>query len=80
VRSIPSKDRDTEFVDMWAAYDGLDEETKSEVKNFVYEHSQIYSRAQMGFTDFSDEERARFQPVRQAKVRVQSSTGRKSMY
>src|SRR5262249_21619119 len=43
-------------------------------------HSQIFSRQQLGFTDFTDEERARFAPVRQRLVRTHPGTGRKSLY
>ena len=79
-RSIPSRGGDTEFADMRSAYEALDPETRAEIENLVCEHSQMYSRAQLGFTDFSDEERMRFQPVRQSLVRVHPSTGRKSLY
>ena len=79
-RSTPSKGGNTEFADMRAAYDALDDETKAEIDNLVCEHSQIFSRQQLGFSDFTDEERARFKPVRQRLVRVHPSTGRKSLY
>jgi alpha-ketoglutarate-dependent 2,4-dichlorophenoxyacetate dioxygenase len=79
-RAIPSKGGNTEFADMRAAYDALDEETKKEIEDLVCEHSQIYSRMQLGFIDFTDEERERFKPVRQRLVRTHPSTGRKSLY
>jgi len=79
-RSIPSKGGNTEFADMRAAYDSFDEETKELIEGLVCEHSQMYSRRLLGFTDFSEEERARFQPVRQSLVRTHPSTGRKSVY
>ncbi|MGH7307541.1 MAG: TauD/TfdA dioxygenase family protein [Candidatus Rokuibacteriota bacterium] len=79
-RSVPSKGGNTEFADMRAAYDALDAETRAEVEELVCEHSQLFSRQQLGFTDFSDEERQRFQPVRQRLVRTQPATGRKSLY
>jgi alpha-ketoglutarate-dependent 2,4-dichlorophenoxyacetate dioxygenase len=79
-RRIPSKGGNTEFADMRTAYDALDEGTKAEVENLVCEHSQIYSRQQLGFTDFTDEERARFAPVLQRLVRTHPSTRRKSLY
>jgi alpha-ketoglutarate-dependent 2,4-dichlorophenoxyacetate dioxygenase len=79
-RSIPSKGGNTEFADMRAAYDALDAETKAEVENLVCEHSQIYSRQQIGFFDLTEEERARFKPVRQRMVRTHPVTGRKSLY
>jgi len=79
-RVIPSKGGNTEFADMRAAYDALDEEIKAEVADLVCEHSQIFSRQQLGFTDFTDEERERFKPVRQCLLRVHPVTGRKSLY
>ncbi len=79
-RSIPSKGGNTEFADMRAAYDALDDETKAAVEGLVCEHSQIYSRQQLGFFDLTDEERERFAPVRQVLVRTHPVTGRKSLY
>jgi alpha-ketoglutarate-dependent 2,4-dichlorophenoxyacetate dioxygenase len=79
-RSIPSKGGNTEFAYMRAAYDALDAETKAEIEDLVCEHSQLFSRQQLGFTDFTDEERARFAPVRQRLVRVHPGTGAKSIY
>jgi alpha-ketoglutarate-dependent 2,4-dichlorophenoxyacetate dioxygenase len=79
-RSIPSKGGNTEFADMRAAYDALDDETRAQVEDLVCEHSQIYSRQQIGFFDLTDEERARFKPVRQRMVRTHPVTGRKSLY
>jgi alpha-ketoglutarate-dependent 2,4-dichlorophenoxyacetate dioxygenase len=79
-RVIPSKGGNTEFADMRAAYDALDDETRALVSGLICEHSQIYSRQQLGFTDFTDEERARFAPVRQCLVRTHPVTGRKSLY
>ena len=79
-RSIPSKGGNTEYADMRAGYDTLDEETKAEVEGLVCEHSQIFSRSILGFTDFSDEERERFKPVRQCLVRTHPVTKRRSLY
>jgi alpha-ketoglutarate-dependent 2,4-dichlorophenoxyacetate dioxygenase len=70
----------TEFADMRAAYDALDATTKSEIEDLVCEHSLLYSRGTLGFTDLSDAERAMFKPVRQRLVRVHPITGRKSLY
>jgi alpha-ketoglutarate-dependent 2,4-dichlorophenoxyacetate dioxygenase len=77
---IPAKGGDTEFADMRAAWDALDEETKALVEPLVCEHSQIYSRQQIGFFDLTDEERERFRPVRQCLVRTHPVTGRRSLY
>ena len=79
-RSIPSKGGNTEFADMRAGYDALDDETKAEVEELVCEHSQLYSRAILGFTDFTDEERERFKPVHQCLVRTHPVTKSRSLY
>jgi alpha-ketoglutarate-dependent 2,4-dichlorophenoxyacetate dioxygenase len=79
-RSVPSRGGNTEFADMRAAYDALDDETKAEIEDLICEHSQIYSRQQIGFFDLTEEERARFKPVRQRLVRTHPATGRKSLY
>jgi alpha-ketoglutarate-dependent 2,4-dichlorophenoxyacetate dioxygenase len=70
----------TEFADMRAAYDALDAATKEEIEDLICEHSLLYSRGTLGFTDLSDAERAMFRPVRQRLVRVHPVTGRKSLY
>ena len=59
----------TEFADMRAAYDALDEKTKHEVHDLICLHSQIFSRGILGFTDFTDAEREKWAPVRQRLVR-----------
>jgi alpha-ketoglutarate-dependent 2,4-dichlorophenoxyacetate dioxygenase len=78
--SIPSKGGNTEFAHMGAAYEALDEETRALIEDLVCEHSQLYSRESIGFTEFTPEERERFKPVRQRLVRTLPRTGRKSLY
>lgn len=78
--AIPTKGGNTEFADMRAAYEALDDELKDLVEDLICEHSQLYSRGKIGFTDFTDEERKRFEPVRQVMVRCHPVTGRKSLY
>ena len=70
----------TEFADMRAAYDGLDAATKIEIEELVCEHSLLYSRGTLGFTDLTEDERAMMHPVRQRLVRTHPVTGRKSLY
>jgi alpha-ketoglutarate-dependent 2,4-dichlorophenoxyacetate dioxygenase len=79
-RVIEARGGNTEFADMRAAYDALDPETKAEIEDLVCEHSLMYSRGQLGFTELSEEERAMFKPVRQRLVRTHPVTGRKSLY
>jgi alpha-ketoglutarate-dependent 2,4-dichlorophenoxyacetate dioxygenase len=78
--SVTSKGGNTEFADMRAAYDALDEATKREVHDLVCRHSQIFSRGILGFTDFTEEERVKWAPVRQRLVRRHPTTGRLSLY
>jgi alpha-ketoglutarate-dependent 2,4-dichlorophenoxyacetate dioxygenase len=79
-RAIPSSGGNTEFADMRAAYDALDDATKAEVEDLVCEHSLIYSRSMLGFADFEEDEKAAFAPVRQILVRTHPVTGRKSLF
>jgi alpha-ketoglutarate-dependent 2,4-dichlorophenoxyacetate dioxygenase len=79
-RVIPSWGANTEFADMRAAYDALDDRTKAEVENLVCEHSLIFSREAIGFTGLTPEERVAFRPVRQRLVRTHPVTGRKSLF
>ena len=70
----------TEYADMRAAYDTLDDATKKLIEDLVCEHSLMYSRGSLGMLDYSEEERAMFKPVRQRLVRTHPATGRKSLY
>jgi alpha-ketoglutarate-dependent 2,4-dichlorophenoxyacetate dioxygenase len=79
-RSVTSKGGNTELADMRAAYDALDAETKHLIEDLICEHSQMFSRAKLGFIDFTPEERERFKPVRQRLVRTHPNNGRKSLY
>src|SRR6516164_8477798 len=71
-RSVPSWGGNTEFADMRAAYDALDERLKHQVEDLVCLHSNMYSRGKLGLTEFSAEERRVFKPVRQRLVRCHS--------
>jgi alpha-ketoglutarate-dependent 2,4-dichlorophenoxyacetate dioxygenase len=79
-RVIPSAGGNTEFADMRAAYDALDPETQAEIEDLVCEHSLMYSRGQLGFAEFTEEERHAFTPVPQRLVRRHPTTGRKSLF
>src|SRR5215468_4523918 len=79
-RVIASEGGNTEFADMRAAYDTLDDKTRALIDDMVCEHSLMYSRGSMGFTELTDDERAMMKPVRQRLVRTHPVTGRKSLY
>jgi alpha-ketoglutarate-dependent 2,4-dichlorophenoxyacetate dioxygenase len=79
-RVVNQKGGNTEFADMRAAYDALEDETKAEIEDLLCEHSLMYSRGSLGLVDYSDEEKQMFKPVLQRLVRVHPTHGRKSLY
>ena len=79
-RVLPSWGANTEFADMRAAHDALDERTKAEIEDLICEHSLMYSREAIGFTELTPHEIAAFTPVRQRLVRTHPATGRKSLF
>jgi alpha-ketoglutarate-dependent 2,4-dichlorophenoxyacetate dioxygenase len=74
-RTIPPIGGHTEFADERAAYDALPETMRRRLHCLVVEHSIFNSRARLGFTEFSNEEREGMPPVPQAL-----ESGRKSLY
>jgi alpha-ketoglutarate-dependent 2,4-dichlorophenoxyacetate dioxygenase len=79
-RTVATAGGNTEFADMRAAYDTLDDATRATIEDLVCEHSLIYSRGSMGFTELTADEKAMMKPVRQRLVRTHPVTGRKSLY
>jgi len=79
-RIVPSSGGNTEFADMRAAYDALDNDMKAQVEDLICEHSIVYSREQIGFEVRADENPDRLRPVRHRLVFTHPVTGRKSLY
>src|SRR5205823_256924 len=79
-RSIAPIGGHTEFADERAAYDALPDATKRRLDGLVAEHSIFNSRARLGFTNFSDEERQSMPAVPQVLVRTIPGSGRRSLY
>ncbi|GAA0580900.1 TauD/TfdA family dioxygenase [Craurococcus roseus] len=79
-RVVPPDGGDTEFADMRAAWDALPEKTKAKVRDLVTEHSLIFSRGQLGFADYTEEEKKAFAPVPQRLVRWHPGSQRHSLY
>lgn len=78
-RVLPPVRADTEFADMRAAYDRLDDGTKAELEGLQVHHSIAYSREVLGF-EFSAEEKERLKGAVHPLVRDFPSTGRRSLY
>ena len=53
-RVVPGYGGNTEFADMRAAYDTLDEATKAEVEELITEHSIAFSRGVLGFSEYGE--------------------------
>jgi alpha-ketoglutarate-dependent 2,4-dichlorophenoxyacetate dioxygenase len=70
----------TEFADMRAAWDALPEATRRRIDGLTVEHSIFHSRAKIGFTDYTERERASLPPARQVLARTIPETGRRSLY
>src|SRR6201992_3040505 len=79
-RVVNPKGGNTEFADMRAAYDALDDDTKAEIEDLICEHSLMYSRGSLGFLDYTEEEKQMFKPVLQRLVRTHPVHRRKSLY
>lgn len=71
---------ETQFVDMRVAWETLSPKLQARIADLWAEHSIFCSRAKLGFTDFTDAERAATPPVHRAVVRVHPGSGRKTLY
>jgi alpha-ketoglutarate-dependent 2,4-dichlorophenoxyacetate dioxygenase len=79
-RAIPDEGGETEFADLRAAWDALPGRMQRRIEGLVAEHSILYSRGTIGFTDFSPEERERLPSVPQTLVRTHPGSGRRTLY
>jgi alpha-ketoglutarate-dependent 2,4-dichlorophenoxyacetate dioxygenase len=79
-RSVAPIGGHTEFTDMRAAWDALPDATRRRIDGLKVEHSIFHSRAKLGFTDYSERERAALPPAQQVLVRTIPETGRRSLY
>ena len=79
-RSIPPIGGHTEFADLRAAYDALPQAMQDRLRGLIAEHSLMYSRARLGFTDFTAQEKRNFAPVRRPLVRRIPESGRDTLY
>ena len=78
--TVPPEGGDTEFVDTRDAWDRLPARYQQRIAGLETEHSQMYSRAQMGFVDLSEDERRLFAPVLQPLVRRDPLSGRMAVF
>ena len=79
-KSVPPVGGHTEFADEQAAYDALPEDVQRQIQHWHAEHSLRYSRARIGFTDYSEAELTKMAGVWHPLVRTIPQTGRKTLY
>ena len=79
-RSVAPIGGHTEFADLRAAWDALDAPTRTRIDGLLAEHSLMFSRRKLGFTDWSEQERVAFAPVARPLVRTIPESGRRSLY
>jgi alpha-ketoglutarate-dependent 2,4-dichlorophenoxyacetate dioxygenase len=78
-RVVPPVRADTEFADMRAAYDELDDETRARLEGLHVHHSIAYSRHVLGF-EFTDEEKEKLKGAVHPLVRTIPTSGRRALY
>ena len=78
-RIVPPVAADTEFADMRAAYDALEEDMKSCVAELRAHHSIAHSRQTLGF-EFSEQELQQLRGAEHPLVRTNPRTGRRALY
>ena len=76
---VPTDGADTEYADMRAAYDTLDEPLRRLIEGQKAFHSIVHSRSTLGF-EFSEAERQRLPGAIQPLVRTIPGSGRKSLH
>ncbi len=79
-RILPSWGGETEFADLRAAYDALSARKKAGIEDLVAMHSEAFSRAKIGFTDYAPNEVALNTPVPQTLVRTHPGSKRKTLF
>ena len=78
-RVVPASGADTEFADMRAAYEALDEASRAQIEGLRVHHSIAYSRQTLGF-EFSSEEQDTLKGAVHPLVRTNARTQRRSLY
>ena len=79
-RSVAPIGGHTEFADMRAACDALPAATRARLQGLIAQHSLMYSRRRLGFTEFTPEEKVAFAPVRRPLLRRIPESGRETLY
>ena len=80
-KQLPSKGGDTQFVDMRAAYDALDEATKARIDDLKAEHVYQSSHSERKLVGLTDKRKREVeQSVIHPLARPHTETGRRALY
>lgn len=79
-RELPPDGGDTEYANMYRAYEALDDATKDEIANLKAVHSWEANRRNTGNTPATEAEKQERPPVTHPMVRTHPDTGRKTLY
>ena len=78
---VPDQGGETEWADMRAAYDALDDAMKARLADKIAVHSYEFSHAPFGGMDvLNEEELAHLAPVEHPVIRIHPATGRKNLF
>ncbi len=77
---VPVTGGDTLFADMYAAYDGLDDDVKDRIAGLAAEHDYLRAFGAYVPEEAADEMRAKYPPVQHPVVRTHPETGRKLLF
>jgi alpha-ketoglutarate-dependent taurine dioxygenase len=78
--AVPPTGGDTLFADMYAAYDGLPDDTKARIDGLVAVHDHVSSFGHQVPPERRAEIRAKYPPVEHPVVRTHPETGRQLLY
>ena len=78
--TLPDSGGDTEWADMRAAYDALDDELKALIEHRTTHHSTFHSRIMLGDDKYTPEQLNRFPPAEWPLVRVHPGSQRKLLF
>jgi alpha-ketoglutarate-dependent 2,4-dichlorophenoxyacetate dioxygenase len=76
----PGKGGETEFADLRAAWDDLPEDLKLKVADLRAQHYALYSRMNLGDTDWTEEQKNAIPPVEWPLVRTHPGSKRKLLF
>lgn len=76
----PSWGGNTEFTDLRAAYDTLDERTKKEIEHLKAEHFALHTRMLLGDDAYTDDQKKEIPPAIWPLVDVHPGSGRKLLF